>query len=538
MSLAGSLEHVRLVDLIQFIYIGRRTGTLRVRGPSREASLGFQSGYISNAWVSGAPRLGELLVLAGLLPASDLQDVVAKQQSEVPPRPLGQIVIDEGLVREAEIKQLLTEQFAQLVQEMVSWTEGDFEFAVDELMPLEDLGAAAGRPIAQVQLDTQTVLLEALDELEQVRRMEEDPTILEDNPLGEFTADENAHRAGGPSGKSSHTVPNAPVVPRAPAMSPPPVARAGSTPPTSPRIQVVTRDTQLAERLAARLRHEKARVTTISSRDAGFSLPGEQPPIIVLDLRDSANGSDSLRALRRTRPRSTVVAYCLPHTSHGPIYDAGAVALVHGDEFALAACVQSVLRGRTEHATQALIREALTDGFARLRRIVSDLRSGLLGTTVLLNFMSAVADSIERALMFIIEDEQLIPIASFGLVTSAKRMASLSRTMRLSLRQPSVFSECAESDRARFGRYDDTALPSSFRAVVSQPSSKIFAVLPVSGSQHVIAMIYIDNGAKDRMLCDVHVLELAVSQLGLALENEILRRSALRRRASAQPADP
>jgi hypothetical protein len=42
----------------------------------------------------------------------------------------------------------------------------------------------------------------------------------------------------------------------------------------------------------------------------------------------------------------------------------------------------------------------------------------------------------------------------------------------------------------------------------------------------VIATIYLDNGTRDRTIGDIEIFELASFQLGLALENEFLRRSS------------
>ena len=41
----------------------------------------------------------------------------------------------------------------------------------------------------------------------------------------------------------------------------------------------------------------------------------------------------------------------------------------------------------------------------------------------------------------------------------------------------------------------------------------------------MIAAIYLDNGARDREIGDIEIFELAAFQLGLALENEFLRRA-------------
>jgi hypothetical protein len=140
-----------------------------------------------------------------------------------------------------------------------------------------------------------------------------------------------------------------------------------------------------------------------------------------------------------------------------------------------------------------------------------------------LNLLSVLAESIERAVLFVVQEADLIPVGSFGVATSGKHFAALTRNMALSLREPSAFSECAESDRVRFARYDDTTVPPAFRAILTPPRSGVFAVFPVSGSQRVIAMIYADKGDKDQSMADVPLLDIALSQLGLALENEFLR---------------
>jgi hypothetical protein len=164
-----------------------------------------------------------------------------------------------------------------------------------------------------------------------------------------------------------------------------------------PRIQVVTTDSGLADRLRNGLATDNARVALVPAREAGSTLPGEAAPIVVMDIRGSSLSVESIRALRRTRPRASVVAYCQPHVPMHQVYDAGAAAAVHGDEVALAACVRGVNRTRAELSNESLVADGIREGFARLRRIVGELRSGLLSTTVSLNLMNAVAESLDRA---------------------------------------------------------------------------------------------------------------------------------------------
>jgi len=49
-------------------------------------------------------------------------------------------------------------------------------------------------------------------------------------------------------------------------------------------------------------------------------------------------------------------------------------------------------------------------------------------------------------------------------------------------------------------------------------------VFPVLGAQRVISVIYTDNGERDETIEDIEILELATAQVGMAFENELLRR--------------
>src|SRR5688500_7042646 len=133
MSLKGNLEDVSVVDVIQFIYIGGRTGTLGFRYNDLEARLGFQRGRITNAWRTDAPRLGELLVAAKALDGAGLRRALAAQEEERPRRSIGQVLISMALVPQEKIHEVLAKHFSVLVQEIVSLQHGTFEFVLDDV---------------------------------------------------------------------------------------------------------------------------------------------------------------------------------------------------------------------------------------------------------------------------------------------------------------------------------------------------------------------------------------------------------------------
>ena len=530
MSLKGNLEDVSVVDVIQFIYIGGRTGTLGLRTEVREARLGFTRGRITNAWRTGAPRLGELLVAAGALDAAGLERALAVQEEERPRRSIGQVLIGLGLVPQEKIHEALVKHFTSLVQEIVTMQLGTFEFVLDDVWPVEELAAFPGDVAAKVELDTQMILLEALNALDELRTGER-PSAALDITNQEFVSERTLTDDEVVTALAADSaIPTAALGPGNLTPTPTPVRSSFSSTSLTqmagfPRVQVVTTDNGLAERLRTALASENARVMAVPARDAGSTLPGEAAAVVVMDIRGSSLSVESIRALRRTRPRASVVAYCQPHVPLHQVYDAGAAAAVHGDEIALAACVRAFNRARSELSTESLVSDGIREGFARLRRIVGDLRSGLLSTTVSLNLMNAVAESLDRAILFVIQQEMLIPLGAFGVVSSGKKLFELSRNLQISLRESSVFTECVETGKARLARYEEANLPRDFKEIVNRPRAGQIAVLPVAGSQRVIAIIYTDNGNKDRPIADIQVLELAAFQLGLALENEFLRRA-------------
>ncbi|MEO1370742.1 MAG: DUF4388 domain-containing protein, partial [Acidobacteriota bacterium] len=96
MSLNGKLEDVSLADVMQFVHLGRRTGTLSLSRGSEEAEIGFHRGQIVNAWGRNSVRLSDLLVQRDLVIAETMQHMLQQQAGEQPRRSLGQILVTSG----------------------------------------------------------------------------------------------------------------------------------------------------------------------------------------------------------------------------------------------------------------------------------------------------------------------------------------------------------------------------------------------------------------------------------------------------------
>src|SRR5438105_3324145 len=311
MSLSGNLEDVSVADALQFIHLGGRTGTLTLTRGEVTAEIGFHQGRIVNAWGPASKRLGDLLVDSGSLSPETLEEALRTQESERPRRSLGQILVAMNALSPEAMYTAVQQQIERTVYDLVTWTSGTFHFALDDLKPMDDISVFPGDIVGHLRLDTQAVLLDALRIFDERNREQASPSsALATPPVN-------------PAGAATAAV----VAPAAPAP-----ARAVAVPELEPkpRLQIISSDKQLVEKLSAELPAEEATVVKVTLRDAGGPPPGEAPPLVLVDLRQGGLALDSVEALRRARPRALIVAVADAGVSIAATFVAGAVSVVPG----------------------------------------------------------------------------------------------------------------------------------------------------------------------------------------------------------------
>ncbi len=103
-------------------------------------------------------------------------------------------------------------------------------------------------------------------------------------------------------------------------------------------------------------------------------------------------------------------------------------------------------------------------------------------------------------------------------------LADLTRGLKISLDDDNALTWTLEEGEARSISFEDASLPADFSELVGRPKNGQVVVFPVLGAQRVISIIYTDNGDRDERIEDIEILELATAQVGMAFENELLRR--------------
>src|SRR5438067_3196668 len=240
MSLSGNLEDVSVADALQFIRLGGRTGTLTLVSGGTNAGIGFHQGRIVNAWGPNTKRLGELLVDDGAIDRSTLANALRQQEQEQPRRSLGQILIADHGLSEERMYRAVEQQIEKTVYDLVTWKTGTFHFALDDLRPIDDISVYPGDIVGRLHLDTQMVLLDALRLFDEKNR----------SAAGKEPEEATARLP----------MPKAVKAPTPVSVKPAPAP----LPQAKPRLQVVSPDRALADRLIHALAPGEATVVRLT----------------------------------------------------------------------------------------------------------------------------------------------------------------------------------------------------------------------------------------------------------------------------------
>jgi hypothetical protein len=454
MSISGSLSDIAIVDLLQFVHMSQRSGTLLLERRGETAHISFHRGRIASAWGPSSPSVAHCLLEQGRLSAEQLQRAAERRRTATTPLSLGQALLEQGDISWPELRDAVAVKVERTIFGLVGWNEGSFRLLADEVRADDEISFAPGDVLPNVEIDTQGILLEA------VRLFDE--RSQKGAPVESPQQDSATMRAADSAATSLTRK-----------------ARA--------RVQVLSKRADVVPLLQGAL-GELAVVTLVDARDAGAPGPGEPQPLVVIDLR-AGDTKGHLRRIRELHARAMIVGLVASADGMASAFADGAVAAAEASY--LPACCANLLRAHTPADAG--------DG---------NLRSGLS----------------RRAVLFVQQGEQLVALGAFGATRAGLQLASATRGLNLRAEAATTLSRCIVEGRALTLDYDTADVPEELKRVLDRPRSGQGVLFPVLGARRAIGLIYADNGRRAASVQDVELMELATAQVGLAFENELLRR--------------
>ena len=136
MAVSGNLKTMLPGDLLQWLSLGQKTGTLVVTSKSVEKRVFFKQGRVISS-ASNDPRdyLGQFLISHGFLSEQELMKAMeVQQQSGIL---LGKILVMIDAISEPDLLRLMRLKAEEEIYDIFLWREGDFHFVDDELPTME-----------------------------------------------------------------------------------------------------------------------------------------------------------------------------------------------------------------------------------------------------------------------------------------------------------------------------------------------------------------------------------------------------------------
>ena len=203
MALQGSLNTMGVSDLLQFLAVSRKTGLLKFSQQKVLKGIYFENGIIVGSSTNDPKEyLGQVLIHYGKIDEAQLQVAMEIQRGEaaVPspkskvqspspipdskfqisnsksqkPRRLGQILVADGILTDAQVSQLLEIRTLDIIYDLFLWKEGHFEFGDDNPLPPD---------FTRVRVEANRVVMEGIHRADEMARFRtlipSDRTLLE-----------------------------------------------------------------------------------------------------------------------------------------------------------------------------------------------------------------------------------------------------------------------------------------------------------------------------------------------------------------------
>src|SRR5262249_1730871 len=152
---------MQLSELLQWLSLGQKTGTLLIEGHGIEKRVFFQTGRIHSSSSSDQREyLGHFLVSNGYITEEELK--MAMEVQEESNFLLGKILVMINAINETDLLRLMRKKAEESIYDMFLWEDGNFEFVDGELPDLK---------MVPLSLDVTGIIMEGMRRFDEWQRI-------------------------------------------------------------------------------------------------------------------------------------------------------------------------------------------------------------------------------------------------------------------------------------------------------------------------------------------------------------------------------
>lgn len=136
MSLLGRLEDLSLTDIVQIVYLSRRTGVLEIINDSGRHTVMFRHGLVVNAAEPDHPDLVSFLFNSQLIRRENIPVLRQMEENGIP---AGTAIVEMNLLTPDDLANAIRQRILTVVTPLLQSKEGEFNFILSESMNAADL---------------------------------------------------------------------------------------------------------------------------------------------------------------------------------------------------------------------------------------------------------------------------------------------------------------------------------------------------------------------------------------------------------------
>jgi CheY-like chemotaxis protein len=529
-SLLGRLEDLSLTDIVQIVFLSRRTGILEIVDSRGRHTVMFRQGLVVNASAPDHPDLVTYLSKTGQIPAASVKDIRRMEDQGIP---CATAVVDMQLLDDHGLASAIRRRIVSVVKPLLQSREGEFNFLLSDSMNPVDMEYDPSALFQDGGFPPQKILETATGEkLKPLQGLEDSLKAGKALVREQSTAPQKTQFkvAGGVVGVASPDAMHRNVV----LFERNPLLRVAAKRAFTNAKVNISQFGSLEDARAAMtdlFRSNSFFVTFLELTPDGATLRllqhikgrNARLPVVIIDREvDLRRRHDLLRAgadLYVTKPTAE-------RLQPGKVEEE--LALFAGELVLFAERAFQQWEQATGGGADAgkLFYETAGDenvdrSFSVLKQLINELSDPNDITLVAETILRFSAQSVDRAALFMVEGDEFAGVGGFGVTGGGEDMDSRVKMLRIARNEPSILSDVAESGQPHRGKIRRTPANQQLIDQLGGLLPTEVVAFPILHEMEVVGILYGDNAEHRAPIDNVAGLEIFLSQAGAAFGNAV-----------------
>ena len=517
MSLLGRLEDLSLTDIIQIVYLARRSGVLEVLNNGRHTVL-FRNGLVVNASSAELADLLTWFVARGIVSA-DNESIVRELMREG--MPAGSAVLQAGLLTKEKMRDAIRDRVIDTIAPLLQSRAGEFNFLLSDNMDATEIEYDPDFVLREGGFTPANVLEFEGDKLKPLHDLEESMKAGKQTLSNARKSAAQFRVAGGLVQIES---------------------------PSTAYRNVVLFDRDAMVRVAAKrvFTAKQMKIAQFGAIDATRDTVNEffrSTAFFITFLEVTDESTSLLQFIKRKNARLPVVMVdtdmdlrrrhdllqagadlYLTKPSH---FRAAEEIGLFAEELALFAergfaqwedtIGLDTLAGRRFY--EEAEKEHTERSFQLLKQLINEISDPHDVREVAATILRFSAEYLDRGIVFVVDGDQFLGVAGFGVTGDDETMNDRARRLRIARDEPSILADALDSGEAQRGKMRRTPANLALIEHLGDRSPTEVVALPIMQGNRTIGILYGDNAEHRAPIDDITGLEIFLSQAGSAFES-------------------